>query len=177
MTTPIVLIATGDLTNFAAIDGGKAQNMIDDAIAMATLSAPCLATPDSLSPIQLLQAKAILRAAILRWNEAGVGAISTQTMGPFSVALDTKQPRRAMFWPSEIADLQKVCKGGSDGGAFSVETAPANPITFHSVLEGFGGGVFTVGAIAFDDDDNSDAESIFANEDDSFDGGNDDVSL
>lgn len=177
MSSPIPLITAADLAPFATIDDDKANAMITDAVGLASLAAPCLADTSTMSVVQLAAAKAILRSALLRWNESGVGAVSTQTMGPFSVALDTKQPRRAMFWPSEIADLQKVCRGTSDGGAFCVDTAPPNPITFHSVLEGFGGGVFTVGAIAFDDDDDDDAESIFANEDDSDYGGSDDVSI
>jgi hypothetical protein len=147
------LLTTDDLTPFAAIDSDKAEAMIADAIAMAALSAPCLASVDDLTPMQVAAAKAVLRAAVLRWNDAGTGAISTQAMGPFSVSLDTKQPRRQMFWPSEITDLQKICKGGSDGSAFSIDTAAPSPMLFHSVLCGWAGGVCTCGAIAFDSDD------------------------
>lgn len=146
------LLTNADLAPFATIDDAKATQMIVDAIAMATLAAPCLADPDSLTPVQLAQAKAVLRGAVLRWNDSGTGAVSTQAMGPFSVSLDTKQPRRQMFWPSELTDLQKICKGGDDGGGvFSIDTA-ADPITFHSVLCGWSGGTCTCGAIAFDND-------------------------
>lgn len=171
------LLTTDDLAPFATIDDTKAQEMINDALGLASLAAPCLATPDNLTPIQAAAAKAILRGAVLRWNESGVGAVATQTMGPMSVMLDTKQPRRSMFWPSEIADLQKVCKGGSDGGAFSVDTAPAHPITFHSVLGGWSGGEFYTGAIGFYDDDDGDAESIFEGGDDIDATGDDDVTI
>ena len=156
-----VLLTTADLAPFATIDPAKAQAMIDDAIATATISAPCMGDPDTLTSTQLAAAKAVLRGAVLRWNEAGSGAISTQAMGPFSMAVDTKQPRRQMFWPSEITDLQKICKGGSDGGIFSIDTAPPNPMQFHSVFFGHEeDGPFYVGAIAFDDDDDSDAGFI-----------------
>lgn len=151
------LLTPDDLTPFATIATDKAAQMITDAVAMATLSAPCLADPDNLTAIQLAQAKAVLRGAVLRWNEAGTGAVSTQALGPISMTLDTKQPRRQMFWPSEITDLQKICKGGSDGGAFSVDTAAAGPMLFHSVLCGWSGGACTCGAIAFDADYADDA--------------------
>jgi hypothetical protein len=149
-----VLIAPADLAPFAIIDSAKAAAMIIDAIAMATLAAPCLADTTKLTPVQLAATKAVLRAAILRWNDAGSGAVQTSTMGPFNMAVDTKQPRRQMFWPSEITDLQKICRDDttSDGGAFSIDTA-APPVQFHSVLCGFGGGACTCGAIAFDSDD------------------------
>lgn len=155
-----VLIASADLAPFATIDGAKATAMIVDAIAMATLAAPCLADTTKLTPVQLAATKAVLRSAILRWNDAGSGAIQTSTMGPFNMAVDTKQPRRQMFWPSEITDLQKICRDDttSDGGAFSIDTAAAAPIQFHSVFYGDseGGGERTLGAIAFDSDDDSD---------------------
>lgn len=150
------LLTTADLSPFATIDDDKAAAMITDAVATATIAAPCLADPTTLTPLQLAAAKAVLRSAVLRWDEAGNGAISTQAMGPFSVSLDTKQQRRQMFWPSEIADLQKICKGGSDGGAFSIDTAAASPIRFHEVFfGGRDGGERTYGAIAFDCDNDA----------------------
>lgn len=148
-----VLLTTGDLAPFATIDSDKAAAMIADAIATATIAAPCMATPDTLTAVQLAAAKAVIRGAVLRWNESGNGATQSSAMGPFNMVVDTKQPRRAMFWPSEIADLQKICKGGSDGGAFSIDTAPEQPMLFHAVLCGWAGGGCTCGAIAFECDD------------------------
>jgi hypothetical protein len=130
-----VLIAASDLAPFATIDSTKAAAMISDAIGMAVINAPCLATPDNLTANQLAAAKAVLRTAILRWNDAGSGAVETQSMLGMSVTLDTKQHRRSMFWPSEIEDLQRICKAGTiDGGAFSINTATAEPIRFHASL-------------------------------------------
>lgn len=147
----MALLEVDDLTPFATINDDKAQAMIDDATAMAALAAPCLADESSLTPTQMAAAKALLRAAILRWEDAGSGAVASETMGPFGVTVDTRQPRRNMFWPSEIAALQKICKG--TGGVFSIDTAPDSPIRFRPVFSSSdGGGVFNVGAIDFDND-------------------------
>lgn len=135
------LLDVGDLAPFATIETTMAQQMVDDAVALATLSAPCLAGSD-LTPLQVAQAKAVLRSAVLRWHETGSGAVSQQTVGPFGQSIDTRQTRRTMFWPSEISALQNICKAGREGGAFSVDTA-ANAMQMHGVLGyGSGGGLY-----------------------------------
>ncbi len=112
-----------DLTAFApGIDSAKAQMMIDDATAMAVLAAPCLDTGADLTTNQLNAVRAILRGAVLRWNEAGTGAMASQSAGPYSTTVDTRQQRRAMFWPSEISQLQAICGGNEGSGAFSIDT-------------------------------------------------------
>lgn len=131
-------ITVDDLAPFATIDEAKAAQMIADAIALAMLAAPCLA--DELTEEQEAAAKAVLRGAVLRWNEAGNGALASQTMGPLGVTLDTRQQRRAMFWPSEIVDLQRICHGADDGSAFSVDTATATPMVVHPTFDGWHGG-------------------------------------
>lgn len=105
----MALIETTDLAPFATIDSDKLAAMISDAEAWATTVAPCLS--EDLSADQAAAAKAVLRAAILRWNEAGTGAVQTSTAGPFGQTLDTRQERRGMFWPSEIEQLQAICSG------------------------------------------------------------------
>lgn len=116
-----------DLTPFADIDPVKASAMIDDAVAQAILVAPCLADEGELDANQQAAVKAVLRSAILRWNDSGSGAFTQQQAGPFQVTHDTRQARRSLFWPSEIDQLQKICDAvtGGSGGAFSVDTAPA----------------------------------------------------
>jgi hypothetical protein len=146
----MALLTTDDLAPFATIDDDKAEAMVGDAVALAAISAPCLADPDALTDGQIAAAKAVLRAAVLRWADSGSGAAASQAWGSFSQTLDTRQARRTMFWPSEITALQKICKAGSDGGAFSIDTA-APPITFHSAFR-TGDGVETLGAVAFDND-------------------------
>jgi len=120
---PSGLITVDDLTPFAQIDAAKAQAMIDDALALAARVAPCITDPAFAYPDA---AKAILRGAILRWNEAGTGALQAQQAGPFGQTVDTRQQRRGMFWPSEITELAKLCAdSAASGRAYEVDTAPA----------------------------------------------------
>lgn len=112
-------LAPADLEPFATIDPAKAEAMIDDAEAMALLAAPCIATEGFAHTAGL---RAILRGAILRWNEAGTGALQSQTAGIFGQTLDTRQERRGMFWPSEIVQLQSLC-ATAQGGTYSVSLA------------------------------------------------------
>ena len=116
---PAVELSPADLEPFASIDPVKAQAMIDDALAMAELVAPCITTAEF---AHAGAAKAVLRGAILRWHDAGTGAVSSQAAGPFQQTLDTRQPRRAMFWPSEIEQLQKMCQAADTGGAWSYDS-------------------------------------------------------
>lgn len=117
---PVVTLTPDDLAPFADIDPVKAQAMIDDALAMAAVFAPCILTEDFLYDAA---ARAILRGAILRWHEAGSGAVQSQTAGPYSVTLDNRQERRGMFWPSEMDALRGLCQGaGEASGAFSIDT-------------------------------------------------------
>ena len=113
-------IGTTDLAPFAAIDEVKAAAMIEDAEATATLIAPCIEdfTPDSPKRAAV---KAILRAAILRWHDAGTGVVQQVSAGPFQQSIQV-QARRSLFWPSEIDQLQSLCK--QDGKAFAIDTAP-----------------------------------------------------
>lgn len=108
-----------DLNPFAEIDAVKAGAMIDDAEAMALLAAPCIAA-DGFAYMSAV--KAILRGAVLRWNDSGSGALQAQNAGPFGQTLDTRQERRGMFWPSEIVALQSLC-ADSQGGVYTTSLA------------------------------------------------------
>jgi len=127
-----MFLIVDDLLAFSpGIDPVKAASMIEDAEALAVLAAPCLAaepsvTQPALTAGQMAAVKAILRGAILRWDEAGSGALQSQTAGPFGQQLDTRQARRSMFYPSEIAQLRDVCGGTSPSGAFSIDTVGAS---------------------------------------------------
>ena len=116
---PAVSLSVDDLTPFATIPEDKAEAMIADALALAARVAPCI-TDDTFEYADA--AKAILRGAILRWHEAGSGALQAQSSGPFSQTIDTRQQRKGMFWPSEIEQLQDLCKGDVLEGAFAVDT-------------------------------------------------------
>ena len=121
------LLDVSDLAPFASIADDKAQAMIEDATAMAALVAPCLDSSviSDLSESKANAVRAILRGAVLRWHEAGTGALSQQSAGPFAQTIDTRQERRGMFWPSEIEQLQRICAGTLKSGAFQIDTAPA----------------------------------------------------
>ena len=110
-----------DLAPFAIIDRAKAQAMIEDAEAMALLAAPCITAEAFTNQAAV---KAILRGAVMRWAEAGSGALQAQTAGPFGQTLDTRQERRGMFWPSEIVQLQGLC---ATGAVYSVSLAGPDP--------------------------------------------------
>jgi hypothetical protein len=114
-----VEITPADLAPFATIEPAKAEAMIADALAMAVLLAPCIAEADFKHPDA---AKAVLRGAVLRWNEAGSGSVQQLTAGPYGAGLDTRIPRRGMFQPSEIEQLQSMCRDSTGGGAYAVDT-------------------------------------------------------
>lgn len=123
---PAVSISINDLLPFVPdIPDDKAEAMIADALAMAALVAPCILDAD-FDTVKAGAAKAILRGAILRWHEAGQGVLSQgqQNVGPFgsTQVFDTRQPRRAMFWPSEVEALEKLCRTETGGGAWSYDT-------------------------------------------------------
>lgn len=129
-----MFIEPSDLAAFADIDPVKAAAMVDDAEAMAVLAAPCLSTPEfQADPVKVAAVKAILRGALLRWNDAGSGMVTQQGAGPFQQTIDTKQERRGMFWPSEISQLRDLCSADGSGEAFSVDTVSADPV-WHSTL-------------------------------------------
>lgn len=96
---------------------------VNGANAQATRVAPCLAddADPTASDAQFAEARLVLVGAVSRWAEAGTGAFSTVTTGPFGVTTDTRQKGGYRLWPSEIEQLQDIC-GGSTSGAFSVDT-------------------------------------------------------
>lgn len=117
-----MFLEPSDLDPFADIPLAKAQAMIEDAESMALLAAPCIADDDFDNAGAVL---AILRGAIIRWVDAGSGALQSQTTGPFGQTLDTRQERRGMFWPSEISQLQGLC--GVSASVYSTSLAGPDP--------------------------------------------------
>lgn len=124
----MAFLTLADISPFAEIDAAKGQQMIEDATAIAVLVAPCLADEGELTDSQKSAVKAVLRGAVLRWHDAGSGVVSQETVGSFSQTIDTSS-RRALFWPSEIEQLQQICRGDESGGAFSLDTAPESELT------------------------------------------------
>lgn len=124
--TPVA-IEPSDLEAFAVIDELKAIAMIADALGMAKMIAPCIVEPDFEYPDA---AKAVIRGAILRWNEAGTGAITTKQAGPYQQVIDSNTRRNNLFWPSEIGQLEAMCRGGST--AFSIDTNSGSSAVLHA---------------------------------------------
>lgn len=142
-----VSLVLEDLEPFATIEPAKAYLMIEDALALAARVAPCILDEDFAHPAA---AKAILRGAILRWNDSGTGAFQQQQAGPFGATLDTRQQRRSMFWPSEIDDLQSLCRDSSaQSGAFAVDTVAPVGNALHADIctLNFGGNYCSCGAV------------------------------
>jgi hypothetical protein len=133
----MVTITVDDLLPFAPdIDEDKAAAMIDDALAMAALIAPCILADDFVNEAA---AKAIIRRAILRWHDTGSGVVSAQAAGPFSQTVDTRQPAsRSTFTGPEKDDLQRLCAPVA-GRAFEVDLTPAGaaiPTSEYSMWSG-----------------------------------------
>jgi hypothetical protein len=98
--------------------------MVSGANARAARVAPCLVATDPVPTVeQTDEAKLILVGAVKRWAEAGAGALQSQTAGPYGMTIDTRQRTGFNLWPSEIEQLQDICKG-EGSGAFSVVSAP-----------------------------------------------------
>lgn len=116
---PAVAVDVNDLAPFAEIESVKAQAMIDDAMALAARVAPCILTAEFEFDGA---AKAIIRGAILRWNEAGAGVKVQESVGPFAHSFDQGSSKRGRFWPTEITDLEKLCRDSGAGGAFGIDT-------------------------------------------------------
>lgn len=126
------IIEVGDLP--ASIQAAELIDaMVAAANAKASRVAPCLtSTESSTTGDQLAEARLVLIGAIKRWVEAGTGAFNQQTAGPFSVSMDTRQRTGYNFWPSEITNLQEICKTESVGReAFSLDTAPSRWSVLH----------------------------------------------
>jgi len=125
---PAANLTPEDLAPFTDPDIPKdmAVAMCADALAIAAVIAPCILDPR----FQYADAaKAIMRGAVLRWNAAETGAVTSQTAGPFSVSVDTTYRRSGLYTPAEITQLQALCKansGDTGGGAWGYDTLGPN---------------------------------------------------
>lgn len=118
------IISVSDLpTALRSVD--MIEDMIAGANAKASRVAPCLTATETTMPTvdQLAEARLVLLGAVKRWAEAGSGALQSQTAGPFSVGLDTRQRTGFNLWPSEITALQEICTGDSGGTVYSISLA------------------------------------------------------
>ncbi|QIS08213.1 hypothetical protein [Nocardia arthritidis] len=107
-------------------DPQAAALIIADALAQAERYADCINTPGFRYADA---AKAIIRQAIVRRLDAGSGGIVQKTAGQYAVTVDTSQQRKALFWPSEINQLQKLCRDNQRKSLHSIDTTPKYPDT------------------------------------------------
>lgn len=138
-----VILTPTDLEPFADIPEAKAEAMIADVMAMAARVAPCIIEADFGYPEA---ARAILRGAVLRWHEAGSGTLSQQSVDDYSQTVDTRQQRRGMFWPSEIQQLQELCKG-EDTGVYAIDTVTTTVTHADICAVNFGANYCSCGAV------------------------------
>lgn len=113
------IVQPTDLPEHVAANA-MATMWINGANARAARIAPCLEghpTADTLA-----EAKLVLVGAIIRWEKSGAGALQSRTAGPYAETMDTRQRTGYNLWPSEITQLQDICRSGEQGKAYSVDT-------------------------------------------------------
>jgi hypothetical protein len=126
------IVGPGDLPDDVS-SSLLASMWIDGANAKAARVAPCLvATDPAPTEDQLAEARLILAGAVIRWSQAGSGEVSTLTAGPYGMGVDTRQRTGFNLWPSEITQLQDICRDGGKSQAFSVDTV--RPMACHSPI-------------------------------------------
>lgn len=102
-----MLIEAGDLAPFADIDFAMADAMVTHAQALAITAAPCL--KDTTDPDSLAAARAILVGVVLRWYRTGLSSYQIAT----SDGSDPRRERTNSLWPSEVTDLQALCRSAA----------------------------------------------------------------
>ena len=117
-----------------AIDANTLALIVAGLNAKARRVAPCLIEADDQDVLD--EARLILLGAVKRWAEAGSGAFSQQSAGPFLVSTDTRQRAGGYaLWPSEVEALQGLCTAATSLQAFTIDTAPevaaVEPDTWH----------------------------------------------
>ena len=110
-----------------AIDADALALIVAGLNAKAERVAPCLADDPAQGVID--EARLILLGAVKRWAEAGSGAFTQQTAGPFSASMDTRQRTGYNLWPSEVEALQSLCSTSTELSVFTIDTAP-EPVAY-----------------------------------------------
>lgn len=104
------------------VDSETVDDYIADVWAKALAVAPCIGEDDFAEDEKADQVKAVLRGIILRWHEAQSGVKVQQTAGPYQQTVDPGPKRGYNLWPSDVLDLQRLCK--RKGGQFTFDTVP-----------------------------------------------------
>jgi hypothetical protein len=117
----------------AQVDGSQLVLMLAGLNARAVRVAPCLGGTGDAAPTadQLADAKLVLMSALERWITDGVSAVGeTVVRGPFTKTTQPQQPTRTTgyrLWPSEINDLQAICKRGAGIGTIGTYRGDLHP--------------------------------------------------
>lgn len=143
------IISSDDLPNDVASQA-MSDVWVAGANARASRVAPCLAATDPApTDDQIAEAKLILIGAVMRWSQAGSGALQTQTQtaGVFTsgTTFDTRQRTGFNLWPSEITQLQDICKTGGKSKAYAVDTIGCGMYHALACSLNFGGSVCSCG--------------------------------
>lgn len=126
------IITASDLPDDIA-SHAMAATWVDGANARASRVAPCLADDDPApTDDQLAEARLVLIGAVMRWSQAGSGALQSENIGPLGYTVDTRQRGGFNLWPSEINQLQDICNNGAQASAYSFDTVPCGP--YHSPI-------------------------------------------
>lgn len=111
-----IFLAIADLSR-SKLSDADATEIIADLEALALIEAPCIEDQTFTGHAAV---KAILRQAALRWARAGEGGITASNLssGPFGMSntFDTRVSGEGRLWPSEVRQLQKLCKLHSGSG-------------------------------------------------------------
>lgn len=139
-----IILRPEDIAPFADIPEDKLEAMIADVEAVAVSVAPCIAKPDFKYKDA---AKAILRRALLRWNDTGVsGQVQYESAGPFAQTTRSNTPTN-LLWPSEIAALKKLCdESGGAGKAFTITPTMNSSVNHSEVCSTVWGGGCSCGS-------------------------------
>lgn len=110
----VELITGDDLRPFIGDVGDERLiSLIEDATAFAVQAAPCLRDTTDAGTLQL--ARAVLRAAIVRWHASDFGTVTSSQVsiadGSVTDRYGERTTRAGLLWPSEVAALQAACAG------------------------------------------------------------------
>ncbi|OYO16632.1 hypothetical protein CGZ93_17890 [Enemella dayhoffiae] len=118
------------IDDLSSVPADSAQRLIDEAMARASLVAPCL-LDTNLTSRQVAQFRAILISAIERWNEVGLVPVTseTKTADIFTHTLrrDGAVNGRGEFTVRELADLRSICGGTAATATMPRYTMPPTP--------------------------------------------------
>lgn len=124
----MALLTPSDIAHITpALTDEARQIVLDDALALASMVAPCITSPD-LPELQRQQAKAIIRKAIAYDQQASGPQEAGQSIGPASVQYHRATPSSVLFTPDQEAALSQICtrKAVAPGTMYSLQlTTPS----------------------------------------------------